>query len=88
MRVFGYDLNWTKAEKDLEPAVKRDGESPITSAVWGDVRRPGGVLTNAYQQVVWVYRAVNALAEQVANIPFRVSRSAGRPLCTHPDPPD
>jgi phage portal protein BeeE len=34
----------------------------------------GPVLTNAYQQVVWVYRAVNALAEQVANVPFLFSR--------------
>ena len=31
-------------------------------------------LTNAYQQVVWVYRAINAIAEQVANIPFLFSR--------------
>ena len=30
-------------------------------------------MTNAYQQVVWVYRAVNVLAEQVANIPFLFS---------------
>src|SRR5689334_17608492 len=31
-------------------------------------------LTNAYQQVVWVYRAINVLAEQIANIPFLFSR--------------
>ncbi len=30
----------------------------------------GEALTNAYEQVVWVYRAINVLAEQVANIPF------------------
>jgi phage portal protein BeeE len=34
----------------------------------------GEVLSNAYEQVVWVYRAVNALAEQVANVPFLFSR--------------
>ena len=39
---------------------------PVTT--WG-----GQLLTNAYQQVVWVYRAINALAEQVANIPFLFS---------------
>src|SRR6266436_6033544 len=33
----------------------------------------GPVLSSAYEQVVWVYRAVNALAEQVANIPFLFS---------------
>ncbi len=38
---------------------------------------PGDRLTNAYQQVVWVYRAINALAEQVANVPFLFS-SGGR----------
>ena len=27
--------------------------------------------------MVWVYRAINALAEQVSNIPFRFSRSTG-----------
>jgi HK97 family phage portal protein len=32
------------------------------------------VLSNAYQQVVWVYRAINLLAEQIANIPFLFSQ--------------
>jgi REP element-mobilizing transposase RayT len=27
----------------------------------------------AYEQVVWVYRAINVLAEQIANIPFLLS---------------
>jgi HK97 family phage portal protein len=35
----------------------------------------GPVLSNAYQQVVWVYRAISVLAEQVANIPFLFSRT-------------
>src|SRR4029079_16423136 len=43
--------------------------------LWPDDGRTSTVLSNAYQQVVWVYRAVNALAEQVSNIPFRFSRS-------------
>src|SRR5262245_17675102 len=30
----------------------------------------GAVLANAYEQVVWVYRAVNVLAEAVANVPY------------------
>ena len=41
-----------------------------------DSQSPAPVLSNAYQQVVWVYRAVNVLAEQVANIPFVFSRGA------------
>jgi len=32
------------------------------------------VLSNAYEQVVWVYRAINVLAEQIGNIPFLFSR--------------
>jgi HK97 family phage portal protein len=42
------------------------------------------VLSYAYQQVVWVYRAINALAEQVSNIPFRFSTttSEGEQLIT------
>jgi HK97 family phage portal protein len=55
------------------PAQK---ESPLTAA-WlrGEDVAPDNspVLTNAYQQVVWVYRAINVLAEQVANIPFLFS---------------
>src|SRR5215468_4566202 len=31
------------------------------------------VFLNAYQQIAWVYRAINVLAEQVANIPFLFS---------------
>ncbi len=34
---------------------------------------PGSSCTNIYEQVVWVYRAVNVLAEQVANVPFLFS---------------
>jgi phage portal protein BeeE len=38
-----------------------------------DLDEAGPALSNAYEQVVWVYRAINVLAEQVANIPFRFS---------------
>ena len=51
----------------------------LSSAALGWMRgedpdRGGPALTNAYQQSVWVYRAINVLAEQVANIPFLFSR--------------
>jgi HK97 family phage portal protein len=39
-----------------------------------DPASTGPVLTNAYQQSVWVYRAISVLAEQIANIPFLFSR--------------
>jgi phage portal protein BeeE len=38
-----------------------------------DAAPAGAVLTNAYQQVPWVYRAINLLADQVANVPFLFS---------------
>jgi HK97 family phage portal protein len=52
--------------------------------VWPDEGRTWTVLSNAYQQVVWVYRAINALAEQVSNIPFRFSSTtaSGEQLIT------
>jgi HK97 family phage portal protein len=39
----------------------------------GEDMPSGPVLSNAYQQVAWVYRAINIIAEQVANIPFLFS---------------
>src|SRR6188768_2407921 len=53
-------------QKEMSPSL----------AAWarGDDLASGPVLSNAYQQVVWVYRAINVLAEQVANIPFLFSR--------------
>ena len=49
----------------------------LSSGGWPDDVGTGTVLSNAYQQVVWVYRAIGALAEQVSNIPFRFSSKSG-----------
>lgn len=68
MRIFGFNIS---RQALAQPSVQRS----LASAVWresdGSTR-----LSNAYQQCVWVYRAVNALAEQVANMPFRFSLRA------------
>src|SRR5436190_3596494 len=64
MKVFGF-----KISKDTAPAEQKS--SP--SALWlrgDDIDTSQSTLNNAYQQVVWVYRAINAIAEQIANIPF------------------
>jgi HK97 family phage portal protein len=77
MRIFGFNLNLSR-----EPASRQaqaggqimQRSAPYSVQDWlhgKDVDRP--VLTNAYQQSAWVYRAVNVLAEQVANIPFLFS---------------
>lgn len=40
----------------------------------------GASLHNAYQQSVWVYGCVSAIAEQLAQIPFRFSRVPAGPM--------
>src|SRR5580765_2743695 len=67
MRLFGFNIS---REMPLQQK-----SSPIQAWVSGeDAPHSGTVLSNAYQQVVWVYRAINALADQVSNIPFLFSR--------------
>ena len=45
-----------------------------------DTETPGGAaLHSAYQQSSWVYACVSAIAEQVAQIPFRFSRAEAMP---------
>src|SRR5678816_1546840 len=79
MRIFGFNISVSRE------SVRRDAtQYALSAGLWPDDGRNGTVLSNAYQQVVWVYRAVNALAEQVSNIPFRFSTSsaAGEQLIT------
>src|SRR5258706_9151013 len=70
MRLFGLNISRASA------APEKKSLSPETLA-WlrGDDSggQSGAVLANAYEQSVWVYRAINVLAEQVANIPFLFS---------------
>src|ERR1051326_4982798 len=69
MKLFG--LNITRSSIPV-PAQK---SSPQVLAWLGrDPEPTGPALCDAYQQVAWVYRAVNVLAEQIANIPFLFSR--------------
>src|SRR5215471_4045806 len=76
MRMFGFNIS---IHRDAEPAVAKDAtQYALASGLWPDDARTGTVLSNAYQQVVWVYRAINALAEQVSNIPFRFSTTTSQ----------
>jgi HK97 family phage portal protein len=75
MKLWGFDIQISRAGG--EGVEKREAaERPITSLMWDEIAGRGPLLSNAYQQVVWVYRAVNAIADQIANIPFRFSRGA------------
>src|SRR5437016_3128345 len=73
MRLFGFNISRApRAQRSITPALQRSFDPDA----WlrGEESEPAGsVLSNAYQQVVWVYRAINVLAEQVANIPFLFS---------------
>src|SRR6516165_9891508 len=67
MNLFGFSI--TRNQKSLTRSL---AVSPADWLAGRDLDR-SPVLSNAYEQVVWVYRAINALAEQVANIPFLFS---------------
>ena len=72
MKFLGFNITRsssapiTKSAAESDPAAWLRGEDTLVNTT---------VLSNAYQQVVWVYRAINVLAEQVANIPFLFSAS-------------
>src|SRR2546423_11087553 len=72
MKLFG--LNISRAPRSNAPPLHRSSPSLAAWACGDDLDHPSSVLTNAYEQVAWVYRAVNVLAEQIANIPFLFSR--------------
>jgi len=72
MKIFG--LNITRNRSETSPTIKRSMDPSLAAWLRGeDLDTTTTTLTNAYQQVVWVYRAINVLAEQVANIPFLFS---------------
>src|SRR6266446_1499536 len=67
MNLFGLTIS-----RSSPPPVSKS----FTPEQWlrgDDLDSHSSILANAYQQVVWVYRAINVLAEQVANIPFLFS---------------
>jgi len=74
MKLFGYELTLTRA-RARAGAMPRRRSGGLTPDDWLRGGEPPArpCLANAYQQVVWVYRAINVLAEQVANIPFLFS---------------
>jgi HK97 family phage portal protein len=79
MRFLGFNLSFNRNSKIKNQ--KSADETPVPQLTpdqlaWlrgNDTGGSGPVLSNAYQQVVWVYRAINIIAEQIANIPFLIS---------------
>src|SRR5579859_2772956 len=82
MNFLGFNIHVSRAKHSPSAAATPPDAVQKTFAAtpeeWlrGEDISAGPILSNAYQQVVWVYRAVNVLAEQVANIPFVFSRGA------------
>src|SRR5258708_7563325 len=72
MNIFGLNISRANSSPETRhPSPVTRSYSPGEWLRGDDIGAPdGATLTNAYQQVVWVYRAINVLAEQVANIPF------------------
>src|SRR5437588_1319796 len=80
MRFFGFNIS-----RNTPPPIQRSLAPSALEWLRGeDLDAANPRLQNAYQQVAWVYRAINVLAEQVANIPFRfsVGEAGGEHLIT------
>ena len=71
MNILGFSI--TRRSAPAEQPVSQLSPDALAWLAGHDTGPRSTPLTNAYQQVVWVYRAINALAEQVANIPFLFS---------------
>jgi phage portal protein BeeE len=76
VKFLGFNISVSRQPSTLDARPSTRSIDPSLQA-WlrGEniTDQTGPTLTNAYQQVVWVYRAINVLAEQVANIPFLFS---------------
>jgi phage portal protein BeeE len=70
MKILGFNIS--RSSRDQAPVQK--AFPAVRDFLTGeDLERGGIALNSPYQQVVWVYRAINVLAEQIANIPFLFS---------------
>src|ERR1051325_1112308 len=75
MNLFGLNIHISRNQNSK---IKNQKSFSPEALAWlgnvpEDTGHAGSVLMNAYEQVVWVYRAINVLAEQIANIPFLFS---------------
>ena len=76
MNLLGLNISITR-NRNSSRSGRDQNQKSLSPAAWlaaDDPSPSGPLLHNAYEQVVWVYRAINAIAEQIANIPFVLSR--------------
>ena len=59
--------------------------SPVQSWLGGSAYRASETLVSPYEQSIWVYTVVSALAQTVSAIPFRISQGdrSGENVLTH-----
>jgi HK97 family phage portal protein len=77
MKLFGFNISVSRPESAVNavgtPTQQRSLSVSPQEWLRGEDLDHLPLLGNAYEQVVWVYRAINVLAEQVANVPFLFS---------------
>src|SRR5262245_48452697 len=78
MKIFGieFSVGRSRQTKATQGIVQRSGYDSAAEWLRGQDLDRLTSLRNAFEQVVWVYRAINVLAEQVANVPFLFSAGA------------
>jgi HK97 family phage portal protein len=80
MKLFGFNLSISRPARTgqavTEMVQQRSAGVSVQQWLKGEDLDYPPLLANAYEQVVWVYRAINVLAEQVANVPFLFSTGA------------
>jgi len=76
MNLLGLHIGTGRGlQKTVDAAVSKSLSAFATAWMRGDDGDGGGAnLVSAYQQSTWVYACVSAIAQQVAQIPFRFSR--------------
>ena len=77
MKLLGLNIQISRSRQPAaeQQSVPRQQKAFYSPEEWVRGQEVGGrQLSNAYEQVVWVYRAINVLAEQVANVPFVFSQ--------------
>src|SRR6516164_81426 len=72
MNILGFNISVSRNHKSK--IINPKSFAPEAWLSGEDFHGSSVTLSNAYEQSAWVYRAVNAIAEQVANVPFLFSR--------------
>src|SRR5689334_7188677 len=73
MQILGFNISRAPRTKSVDEVPVSQLSPSALAWMRGEDTDTAASLSNPYQQVVWVYRAINVLAAQVANIPFLFS---------------